>query len=136
MTTYQKPFTTSTSDRLDLLDVTDTVTQIVSDSKIKTGICHVAVAHSTAAILSNENEVGLKSDFIKFFKFIDQLGPYNHDQIDNNASAHLLSGIIGQSQSFTISNGRLQLGTWQNIFLAELDGPRSQRKVIITITGD
>jgi len=58
---------------------------------------------------------------------------YKHDKIDNNAAAHIKAGIIGPSLTIPIKDNKLQLGQWQNIFLAEFDGPRHNRKVIVSI---
>lgn len=90
-------------------------------------------AHATAAIILEENESGLKQDFVKFFKNLAEKEGWKHDCIDDNASAHLLAGFIGQSRVLPISEGELVRGTWQNIFLVELDGPRRLRRVCISI---
>ena len=58
-----------------------------------------------------------------------------HDRIDNNAAAHIKSAIVGPSESIPIDGGRLALGRWQNVFFCEFDGPRSERKITVTIVG-
>ncbi len=136
MASFQKNLVLSTSSQRELIDITDSVVKVVNVAKIWIGLCNVSVAHSTASILSNENESGLRNDFINLFKTIEHDGPFEHDRIDNNASAHLLSGVIGQNQSYVVTRGQIQLGTWQNIFLAEFDGPRPKRKITITVIGD
>jgi len=65
-------------------------------------------------------------------KLIPKDAGYKHDRIDDNAHAHIKSGILGPSQSIPIKNGELQLGTWQGIALADFDGPR-ERRVIVQI---
>jgi secondary thiamine-phosphate synthase enzyme len=60
---------------------------------------------------------------------------YKHDLIDDNAAAHLASAFLGQSVTFPVKNSRLVRGTWQNIFLVELDGPRSQRRIVVEVIG-
>jgi len=75
----------------------------------------------------------LKKDWLKILKKLVKGEAFEHDRIDNNAEAHLLSGLLGQGKTLPIKNGSLVRGTWQNIFLIELDGPRS-RKVIIEIS--
>ena len=62
--------------------------------------------------------------------------PYNHNAIDDNADAHLASAFFGHSRTFPISDGKMIRGTWQNIFLVELDGPRQRREVIVQVIGD
>jgi len=61
---------------------------------------------------------------------------YQHNIIDDNAHAHIASSIIGSEKIFPIKDGRIIRGTWQNIFLVELDGPRSQRRIIVEVIGD
>ena len=58
-----------------------------------------------------------------------------HDRIDDNAAAHIKSALIGPSVTIPLAGGRLCLGRWQNVFLCELDGPRRERRVIVTIVG-
>jgi len=63
-------------------------------------------------------------------------GVWRHDKIDNNAASHIKATILGPSETIPISNGKLQLGTWQGLMLFELDGPRSNRKVVVSVLGD
>ncbi len=125
-----KKFDVSTEDREQLIDITDKVEEVIRDSEIKNGLVLVFVAHSTAAILLTENEAGLKEDWLKVFKKLVSGIDFLHDQIDNNADSHILSGLIGQGKTLIVENGKLIRGTWQQIFLVELDGPRA-RKVIV-----
>ncbi len=124
-------FTISTTKKIELVDITDRVEKIVSQAEIDQGQCLVFVPHSTAAVLITENETGLINDWEKFIKNISSGQKWEHNQIDNNAEAHLISGLIGQGKPLPVTNGKLQRGTWQQIFLVELDGPRSQRKVSV-----
>ncbi|MBD3312624.1 YjbQ family protein [archaeon] len=94
------------------------------------GLLHVFTPHATAALTLNEAEHGLMNDFEKWvadnFK-----GDWHHDQIDDNASAHLASGLIGSSATIPVKDGRIIRGAWQNLLFFELDGPRNKRRVII-----
>lgn len=126
--------TLSTSQKYELVDLTNKVEEVVEESGVGEGICLVFVPHATAAVILNENEGGLKQDFVKFFKELVEKKSWAHDQIDDNASAHLLAGVIGQSRVLPISKGKLVHGTWQNILFVELDGPRSMRKVFVEIS--
>lgn len=121
-----------TQDRYQLLDITGEVEKIFSKSKIKSGLCLVFVAHSTAAIILTENESGLRNDWLKMLRKLVAGESFEHDQIDDNADSHLLSGFLGQGKVLPIENCRLVRGTWQQIFLVELDGPRT-RKVSVKI---
>lgn len=132
-----RTFEIRTTDRIQLLDITRTVDEIVRDSGIKDGLCLVHAPHATSAIIANENEQGLVRDFIdKIEELYPSRGEYLHNRIDDNASSHLASGLIGSSRTFPVANGRLVRGTWQNIFLVELDGPRARRSVEVTLVGE
>ena len=127
-------FTISTSEEIELVDITSRVEEIVSQAKINQGQCLIFVTHSTAAVLITENETGLLNDWEDFIANLPAGQTWAHNQIDNNAEAHLISGLIGQGKILPVKNGKLERGTWQQIFLVELDGPRSQRQVTVSIT--
>ncbi len=137
MVVYQKQIYVSSSKRKELIDITSYVEQAVEESGIERGICHVFVPHATAAIIANEHESGLMNDILKALEdLVPPNKPWRHNLIDNNADAHILASIIGPSRSFPVEGGRLVRGMWQNIFVVELDGPRTTRKVIITVMGE
>ncbi|MCL6472981.1 MAG: secondary thiamine-phosphate synthase enzyme YjbQ [Firmicutes bacterium] len=128
-------FTVPTSERVQLKDITREVAAEVEKSGIKDGIALVYVPHATAALLINEHETGLISDLTGMVKeAVPRDRAYEHDRIDNNAWSHLTSALLGCSVMLPITGGRIERGTWQNIFLVELDGPR-QRKVIVKTIG-
>ena len=118
-------FEVSTSRSVEVLDITSQVEERVKDGKA----CLVFTPHATAAIIVNEFEPNIKSDYEEFFSRIAK-GNWKHNAIDNNAEAHLLSALLSPSIILPVKNGRLELGTWQSIMLVELDGPR-KRKVIV-----
>ena len=124
----------STENRYELVDITEEVEKIVKESKIEDGLVLVFVPHSTAGVVFTENEKGLKNDWLEIFKKLISGIDFEHNKIDNNADSHLLSGIIGQGKVLPIKDGKIIRGTWQQIFLAEFDGPR-ERKVILEIIG-
>ncbi len=131
----QKEIIISTKAHNELIDITKEVEKIVSESKVKQGLCNVFVTHATAAILINENyDPNLRGDIIKALnQTIPERNNYKHDQIDNNAASHIKAAIIGPSETIPIKDNKLYLGTWQSIAFCEFDGPRSNRKIIITI---
>ena len=131
----QKEIIISTKAHHELIDITKEVEKIVSESKVKQGLCNVFVTHATAAILINENyDPNLRDDIIKALnQTIPERNNYKHDQIDNNAASHIKAAIIGPSETIPIKDNKLYLGTWQSIAFCEFDGPRSNRKIIITI---
>ncbi|MFC1727108.1 secondary thiamine-phosphate synthase enzyme YjbQ [Patescibacteria group bacterium] len=120
-------FSIQTNQRQELIDITDQIESEVENSKAKNGLCLVFLPHSTAAIILTENESGLINDWLKILKKLVMGGKFEHDRIDNNADSHLLSGLLGQGKTIPIENGRLVRGTWQQIFLVELDGPRTRK---------
>ncbi len=134
MMIFQKTFQIQSQKRYQLLDITEKIEKIARESEIKEGIILVFVPHSTAGVLLTENEEGLKRDWLKFLERLVSNFDFFHNRIDDNADSHLLSGLVGQGRILPIGNGKIIRGTWQQIFLAEFDGPR-ERKVIVKIFG-
>ncbi len=120
-------FQISTGKSVEVIDITPEVEKRVKDGKA----CLVFTPHATAAIVLNEFEPNIKSDYEEFFSRIAK-GNWRHNAIDNNAEAHLLSALISPSIVIPVKNGKLVLGTWQSIMLVELDGPRTRRVVVTT----
>ena len=133
----QEEFHLSTSKKQELIDITGKINSIIKKSKTKSGICSIFAAHATAAIIINENyDPNICLDLIDALNKLIPAGIWRHDRIDGNADAHIKSAILGPSETIPIKNGQLELGQWQSIMLAELDGPRSNRRIIVTIIGD
>ncbi len=136
MKIHIKEITVSTNKREDLVNITKNVEDIVKESSVKNGIVLIFVPHATAAIYLNEDEYGLRQDIIsKALQLFPRGAGYLHDRIDDNANAHLASSFIGQMRILPVINGRLVRGTWQEIFLLDMDGPRT-RRVIIEVLGE
>jgi secondary thiamine-phosphate synthase enzyme len=136
MTAVSRTITLRSTTRRQLIDITAQAIKFVEDSNITEGILTVSVPHATAAIISNENEKGLLKDIeAKIEELFPQSSAYSHNEIDNNADAHLAAAFLGHSRSFPVQARQLIRGTWQNIFLLELDGPRSRRNVNLNIVG-
>ena len=123
-----------TSKSKELINITSDIETVAAESNVKEGTCLVFAPHATAAILINEDEPGFKADLEKLLDMWIPQGNWEHDRVDNNATSHLSSALIGQSRVIPIIDGRLQLGTWQEIFLVELDGPRSNRRVVVQVS--
>jgi len=137
MKTFAKALTVSTREKYQLIDLTRSIEEIVSESEVERGLCLVHASHATAAIICNENESGLVQDILrKVREIFPPAAGYLHDRIDDNASSHLASALIGASRTFPVEDRRLVRGTWQNIFLLELDGPRTRRVVNVHIVGE
>ncbi|KCZ70932.1 secondary thiamine-phosphate synthase enzyme [Candidatus Methanoperedens nitroreducens] len=124
-----------TTTRTELIDITDRIRTIIKESGIKDGICVISTRHTTSGIIINENERGLRRDIMDMLEsLVPENKSYAHNQIDNNADAHLRAVLLGMSEIIPIENGHPVLGTWQSIFFVELDGPRT-RNVNIKIIG-
>ncbi len=137
MKVYFKEITFSTSRKYEIIDITYEVERIVRESGIRNGICVVHAPHATAAIIANEAESGLLSDILaKIREEFPEDGRWKHNIIDDNAAAHLASAFLGQTRVFPVKDGELVRGTWQNILVVELDGPRSYRRVVVEVLGE
>lgn len=133
----QETINISTSKKQKLIDITGEINSIVRKSKVKEGLCSIFAMHATAAIIINENaDSNICLDTIDALNDLIPSGKWRHDKLDGNADAHIKSTILGPSETIPIKNGELQLGTWQAISLFELDGPRSNRKIVVTIIGN
>ncbi len=121
--------------RVEFKDITGLIEQWIGESGVRSGVCHVFVPHTTAAILINEHDdPSLAQDFDAF---LEQLAPrekpYHHN--DGNCDAHLKAAVIGGSKTLLVENGHLVLGRWQGVFFCEFDGPR-RRELRIKIVSD
>lgn len=124
----------TTSNQLDIIDITSEINDILKNLEIDNGIVNVFTKHSTTAIVINENEKGLLIDFKNFLnEIVKKDNNYLHDKIDNNAHSHLKSFLLSSSETIPILNSKLNLGVWQSVFLIELDGPRNLREIVLTI---
>jgi secondary thiamine-phosphate synthase enzyme len=130
----QKTISLKTHKREALYDITSEVKDVVSESKIKSGLVNIYAQGATAAIMIQENwDESVQEDVVSLLKKLIPQGIWQHDQQDGNGDAHLKAGLIGPSETIPIINGAIGLSTWQNIFLCEFDGPRSNRKVVVTV---
>jgi secondary thiamine-phosphate synthase enzyme len=120
-------FQIQTKRKVELIDITEKVREMVHRSKTTSGICLVYAPHATAAITINEFEPNIAADFETIFEHLIPKADYQHNMIDDNAEAHLRSSLFGCGKSIPIENGELVLGTWQRIIFCEFDGPRNRR---------
>lgn len=118
----------------EVIDITSMINQEID---IESGIANIFSKHSTSAIVVNENETGLLNDLeLMLSDLISDKYSWQHDRIDNNAKSHLKSFLLSSSETIPISNGKLDLGTWQSVFFIELDGPRKNRTVSLKFISD
>jgi len=128
----QHNFHVSTQGKQSLTDINDEVKKAVKMSGVKNGLVNIYVSHATAAIIINENaDPNICVDLLQALNkaFPDHAG-YLHDSIDNNAGAHIKAAVLGPSETIPLKDGKLQLGTWQSLMLACLDGPRDRRIIV------
>ncbi len=123
-----------THSRTEFIDITSQVRNVLSSSRIKSGICQVYIPHTTAGVTINENaDPDVKSDIIQTLeKTVPWHGNYMH--LEGNSAAHIKASMMGFSASIPVENGGLVLGTWQCIYFCEFDGPRT-RNVIVNMIG-
>ena len=128
-----------TSGQGDLRDLTEVVAAAVSGSGLSAGIVTVAVVGSTAGITTIEFEPGAVADFgAALERLAPRNGPYRHHERwgDDNGSSHVRAALLGPSLTLPFTDGRVQLGTWQQIVLAELDTRPRDRRVVVQILGE
>ncbi len=119
----------------ELVDITDQVQKVVSQSGIKTGLCHVFVPHTTAGLTLNENwDPAVRRDMLMALgKMVPWDDDYQHGE--GNSAAHVKASLMGFSHTLLVEDGRLTMGSWQGIYLAEFDGPR-RRRVLVDVPGE
>ncbi len=117
-----------------LVEITEHTARAVADASTSHGLCTVFVPHTTAGVTVNENaDPDVRQDLVAFFgELVPHSWPYHHRE--GNSDAHIKASLVGSSVQVPVSGGRLALGTWQGIYLAEFDGPRT-RSVHVLVQG-
>ncbi len=129
-----KEFFVETPSREAFVAITDQVAAAVRDAGLNDGVCVVYIPHTTAGVTINEGaDPDVVRDMLMAFQHIvpDDL-PYRH--FEGNSTAHIKTAMVGTSATVLVREGKLQLGTWQTIYLCEFDGPR-RRKVWLDMRG-
>ena len=136
MPTITQSFEVRTRTRDELADITDRVRQAVEASAVRSGTVTVYVPHTTAGVTINENaDPDVVHDVLAA---LDRAVPWRQDFYrhgEGNSAAHVKSSLVGCSTAVPIVAGRMALGTWQAIYFAEFDGPRT-RRCIVVVTGE
>ena len=123
----------SSSERIQMIDITDEIRSVISDSGIDKGVCIVFSTHTTGAIMLNERtDPNVCRDVNNALTGLVPKGRWKHDSVDGNGDAHIKSALIGSSKSILVNDGKPVLGTWQGIFFTDFDGPRN-RTVLIKV---
>ena len=122
-----------------MIDITKSTSKAIEDSKLEQGIVTIFVAGSTAAVTTIEYEPGLKIDFPKMLsRIVPKNIEYEHDKTwhDGNGHSHVRASLVGPSLTIPFKDGRLLLGTWQQIVVVEMDIRERERKIMLQIMGE
>ena len=127
----------NTKQRRDLVNITETIEELVKRSGVQEGLCLVSAMHITAGIWVNDDEEGLWQDF---WELLERLVPsgkdYKHHLTgEDNGDAHLKRTLINYQAVLPVTKGKLDLGPWEQVFYAEFDGKRKKR-VVVKILGE
>jgi len=122
-------FRVETTDRTEVLDVTDRVEAALPEDAA--GACTVFVRHTTAGVCVNEAESNLLGDLADALADLVPDEGWQHDRLDGNADAHVRALLTGNGLSIPVVDGRLDMGTWQSVLLVECDGPRTRTVSVV-----
>jgi secondary thiamine-phosphate synthase enzyme len=138
MLSFRKELWFNTSLRRELIHITPLIQDCLRESNIQEGLVLINAMHITASVFINDNESGLHNDYEKWLEKLAPEKPYSqyqHNGFEDNADAHLKRTIMGREVIVAITEGKLDLGTWEAIFYGEFDGMRKKR-VLVKIIGD
>ncbi|MGC9772431.1 YjbQ family protein [Fervidobacterium islandicum] len=136
MKSYTEYLWFNTSRKRELVYITDKIQEIVEKSGIKEGFCLVSAMHITAGIIVNDNESGLHQDIWEWLEKLAPAGNYKHHWTgETNGDAHLKRILTHHQVVLPVTNGKLDLGPWEEIFYAEYDGQRRKR-VVVKVIGE
>ncbi|MFW9926706.1 MAG: secondary thiamine-phosphate synthase enzyme YjbQ [Candidatus Thorarchaeota archaeon] len=139
MKSHTKYLTFNVPARMDFVHITHDVQHAVKESGVKEGLCLVNAMHITASVFINDNESGLHQDYKRWLEELaphEPISRYKHNQTgEDNGDAHHKRQIMGREVIVAITDGRLDLGTWERIFYGEFDGRRNKR-ILIKIIGE
>jgi secondary thiamine-phosphate synthase enzyme len=119
----------------EVLDITETVEERLDKNGASSGVCHLLVLHTTAALTTADLDPGTDLDMLDAFEAMMPKLRYRHPHNPAHVPDHILSALIGTSLSLPFERKKLLLGTWQRIVLIELDGPR-ERELALSISAE
>lgn len=137
MKSYTEYLWFNTESRREYINITDRIQELVEKSGIKEGFCLVSAMHITAGVFVNDDESGFLNDLDELLEKLAPFGKsYRHNATgEDNGDAHLKSILVHHQVILPVTNGKLDLGPWQQIFYAEFDG-RRRKRVVVKIIGD
>ncbi|UCH02573.1 MAG: YjbQ family protein [Candidatus Bathyarchaeota archaeon] len=125
--------------RREYINITDQVEEIVRRSGITEGLCLVNAMHITASVFINDAEIGLLNDFHKWLEALaphEATSQYRHNRTgEDNADAHLKRQVMGREVVVAVTNGKLDVGPWEQIYYGEFDG-RRRKRVLVKVIGE
>ncbi len=138
MESYRKELWFEASRRRELINITSDIDQCLKESSIKEGLILINAMHITASVFINDDESGLHSDFERWLEKLAPEKPYSqyrHNGFEDNADAHMKRTIMGREVVVAVTEGKLDLGPWEQVFYGEFDGMRKKR-VLVKIIGE
>jgi secondary thiamine-phosphate synthase enzyme len=138
MKSFRKELWFQTSHRRQLINITRQVDDCLAESGLREGLCLVNAMHITASVFINDDESGLHHDFEVWLEGLAPEKPYSryrHNGAEDNADAHLKRTVMGREVVVAVTEGKLDLGPWEQIFYGEFDGMRRKR-VLVKIIGE
>ena len=138
MKSFRKYLYFNTDERVELINITNQVRDVLKESGIQEGLCLVNAMHITASVFINDDESGLHQDYKEWLEELaphEPISQYAHNGFEENADAHLKRQIMGREVVVAITEGELDFGPWEQIFYGEFDGQREKR-VLVKIIGE
>jgi len=138
MKSYRKELFFNTKNRREFINITPIVENCLHESGIKEGLLLCNAMHITASVFINDDESGLHHDYEVWLEKLAPEKPhsqYRHNGFEDNADAHLKRQVMGREVVVAVTNGKLDFGTWEQIFYGEFDGKRNKR-VLVKIIGE
>ena len=139
MKAYRKELWFNIPSRRGFVNITPQVEEALRESGIREGLCLVNPMHITASVFINDDESGLHHDYEQWLEKVaphDPIGQYQHNRTgEDNADAHIKRQIMGREVVVAVTEGRLDFGTWEQIFYGEFDG-RRRKRVLVKIIGE
>lgn len=137
---YIQEIAFETAGAVEFIDLTERVRASLAESGVQDGIATIFTRHTTTAVKINERCERLQQDMLSFLERAVPSAGYRHDEstVDGRANArgHIMSLLLGASESVPVAGGKLLLGDWQSIFFVEFDGPRRRRSVFVSAVGN
>lgn len=139
MKSYTKELWMNVPTRMDFVNITPKVAEVILESGIKEGLCLVNAMHITASVFINDDEPGLHRDYKRWLEELAPHAPisrYDHNRTgEDNGDAHHKRQIMGREVMVAITGGRLHFGPWEQIFYGEFDG-RRRKRVLVKVIGE